>query len=109
MKPIAYKGNTSKLKFLNIYYDINEPTQEMKDVQFNKFREEFYETMKENLDSPEFKKELLHCLQAGINLWHSLEDDTSERIYQHHIWYMNSKLDNCYNWFKSKEWSMYEK
>lgn len=86
----------SKLRFINIYdtFGIDKDINVTKE-QYNKFREEFYETVAEPLDTPEFTEELLDCIQAGINLYHAINKNNLY-LYNNHIIKMNKRYRSDY-------------
>lgn len=112
-KKLDNKGRTklhirkSDLIFPNIYSDYNHKTalnlKELKDIQYNKVREEFYELMAEGINSKEFSEELLDLITACISLYHLLNGN-DKTIYNNVINKFNKRVqDKNYKWTTQKK------
>ena len=98
-----YIAPVSKLEWINLFHNRTDVSYEEIVSQIIKFREEFYECMAEKIDTPEFKKELMDSINAGINLLHAIliyyPDDTNYQSYNDHVNKINHRLlDPNYNW-----------
>ena len=86
----------SKLRFINIYDTFNTDIDiNVTKEQYNKFREEFYETVSEDLNTPEFTEELLDCIQASVHLYHAINKDNLY-LYNNHVIKMNKRYRSDY-------------